>query len=144
MAQNNLKMNNFNRLYPHLLILVFAFGFGIQLLAQVPTVQDCLGAIAVCQEIYVEPIVYTGSGNYPNEINPNQTCPNSCMDGETNSVWYIFTVQQSGILRLAIDPEDPNEDYDWAVYDLTTMRCDQIYNSAAQMQGSCNAAGGAG
>jgi len=137
-------MNTFSRIFLSVYIFVIVVMAGIRVHAQVPTVQDCLGAIPVCQDIYVEPNVYTGSGNYPNEINPNQTCPNSCMDGETNTVWYVFTVQQSGVLRLSIDPEDPNEDYDWAVYDLTTMRCDQIYGSAAQMQGSCNAAGGSG
>lgn len=110
-----------------------------------PTVQDCMGAIPVCQDIYVEENSYHGSGNYPNEIyNPSgdctQDCPGSCLDGEKNSVWYIFTVQVAGLLRLTIDPAG-NDDYDWAVYDVTDLRCADIYASYNQMQKSCNAYG---
>ncbi|MDD3742844.1 MAG: T9SS type A sorting domain-containing protein [Lentimicrobiaceae bacterium] len=123
-----------------LLFLSFSFN-GI---AQVPTVQDCLGAIPVCQNTYNQPLSYQGTGNYPNEINPNQTCPQSCMDGEKNSVWYVISVQESGLLRFVITPVSPADDYDWAVYNITTMECSQIYNSAAFMQSSCNAAGGPG
>jgi hypothetical protein len=113
--------------------------------AQVPTVQDCMGAIPVCQDIYVEVNSYSGEGNYQNEIYEdlpcNQACPGSCLAGETNSVWYIWTVQASGMLRLTIDPVNGADDYDWAVYDLTELRCSDIYNSYALMQKSCNAYG---
>ena len=118
--------------------------------AQVPTVQDCLGAIPVCQDIYYEPNVYNGTGNYPNEIyvcppsNCTNCCPNSCMDGEQNSVWYIFTIQQAGLLSFSIIPDVSVDDYDWAVYDLTFNRCEDIYLNALTMQSSCNAAGGGG
>ena len=112
--------------------------------AQVPTEQDCLGAIPVCQNTYNQPLSYQGTGNYPNEINPNQTCPQSCMDGEKNSVWYVISVKESGMLSFVITPVSPSDDYDWAVYNLTHMECSQIFNSAAFMQSSCNAAGGAG
>jgi hypothetical protein len=112
--------------------------------AQVPTQQDCLGAIPVCQDTYNQPLSYQGTGNYPNEINPNQTCPKSCMDGEKNSVWYVISVKESGMLSFVITPVSSSDDYDWAVYNITTMECSQIYNSAALMQSSCNAAGGPG
>lgn len=117
--------------------------------AQVPTVQDCLGAIPVCQDVYVEDNSFLGSGNYPNEIfNPSgnceNDCPGSCLDGEQNSVWYVFTVQQAGILRLTIDPQDDGDDYDWAIYDITALRCDQIYSQYPLMQKSCNAYGASG
>jgi hypothetical protein len=122
----------------------FIFNFSFTY-AQTPTVQDCMGAIPVCQNIYVEINSYSGSGNYPHEIfNPSgncqQDCPGSCLDGEQNSVWYIFTVQVSGNLRLLIDPVG-NDDYDWAVYDLTDLRCSDIYSSYSLMQKSCNAYG---
>ena len=116
---------------------------------QVPTVQDCLGAIAVCQDIYVENTTYTGTGNYPNEIftppgSCSNYCPSSCLDGEQNSVWYIFTVQQAGDLVLEIQPMVQSDDYDWAIYDLNTLRCEDIYGHPIEMQRSCNAAGGGG
>jgi hypothetical protein len=131
--------------------LVFIFCFSLFVFhspltfAQMPTVQDCMGAIPVCQDIYVEENSYSGTGNYPNEIfNPSgncqQDCPGSCLDGEQNSVWYIFTVQVAGNLRVLIDPIG-NDDYDWAVYDLTELRCSDIYSSYTLMQKSCNAYG---
>lgn len=112
--------------------------------AQVPTNQDCLGAIPVCQDTYNQPLSYQGTGNYPNEINPSQSCPKSCMDGEKNSVWYVISVKEGGMLSFVITPVSPSDDYDWAVYNITSMECSQIYNSALFMQSSCNAAGGPG
>jgi hypothetical protein len=114
--------------------------------AQTPTVQDCLGAIPVCQETYTQATTYLGAGAYPNEIyNPagscENDCPGSCLDGEQNSVWYVFTVQTSGQLRLIIDPFFDEDDYDWAVYDISLLRCTDIYTKYQQMQKSCNAFG---
>lgn len=131
--------------------LIFIINFSILIfhpsitIAQTPTVQDCMGAIPVCQDVYVEVNSYSGDGNYRNEIyNPSgnceQDCPGSCLDGEQNSVWYIFTVQVAGLLRLTIDPIG-NDDYDWAVYDITVLRCADIYTNYTLMQKSCNAYG---
>jgi hypothetical protein len=113
--------------------------------AQVPTVQDCLGAIRICQDVYVEHNSYSGSGNFPNEIyNPAgdcmQDCPGSCLDGEQNSVWYMITIQNDGYLRFTIDPAG-DDDYDWALYDLTTYSCSDIYYDYNLIQKSCNAYG---
>lgn len=124
-----------------LLALLFSV---VSSFAQVPTVQDCLGAIPVCTDTYVQPTVYGGTGNYPNEINAGQTCPRSCMSGETNSIWYVISVKTGGLLRFVISPVVSNDDYDWAVYNMNTMECSDIYNNAIFMQASCNAAGGAG
>lgn len=119
---------------------------GHQAFPQTPTVQDCLGAIPVCQDTYTQENSYLGAGNYPNEVynNPGSCendCPGSCLDGEQNSVWYVFTVQQSGNLRLIIDPFYDADDYDWAVYDISTLRCTDIFSQYSQMQKSCNAWG---
>ncbi len=138
---------NLGKLYFSLSIFVCASLFLTSVnesTAQIPTVQDCLGAIPVCQHSYFQPLVYAGSGNYPNEINPNQTCPQSCMDGEVNTVWYVISVKTSGLLRIVISPVVSSDDYDWAVYDLNNFECSDIYSSAAFMQSSCNAAGGSG
>jgi hypothetical protein len=130
---------------------IFIFNFSVFVFhpsliqAQVPTVQDCMGAIPVCQDIYVEENSYSGDGNYNNEIYEdlpcNSACPGSCLAGEVNSVWYIWTVQAGGILRLTIDPVQGTDDYDWAVYDVTDLRCSDIYSSYSLMQKSCNAYG---
>lgn len=138
---------NMRKIYRLILLLLSVCALSLtssQLLAQIPTVQDCLGAIPVCQHTYTQPLVYQGTGNYPNEINSNQTCPRSCMDGEVNTVWYVISVKTSGLLRFVISPVVSNDDYDWAVYNLNDYECSDIYNSAQAMQVSCNAAGGSG
>ena len=112
--------------------------------SQVPTTGDCLGAIPVCEAYYFQPLTSYGVGNYPNEVGTGQDCPYDCLWGEANSVWYIFTVQQSGILSFIITPVDQNDDYDWALYDLTYARCEDIIPMMASITASCNSAGGAG
>lgn len=110
----------------------------IQLSAQVPTTQDCMGAIPVCQNVYSQSNSYSNSGNYPNEIPTGQGCPGHCLAaGETNDVWYTFTVQQSGNLSFLITPNNTADDYDWAVYNLTNNSCGDIYSNSA-LQVSCN------
>ncbi|MFN4123559.1 MAG: hypothetical protein ACK4GL_09695, partial [Flavobacteriales bacterium] len=37
--------------------------------AQVPTTSDCLGAFTVCNLTYEQSLSFSGTGNYPNEIN---------------------------------------------------------------------------
>ncbi|MDX2286430.1 MAG: PKD domain-containing protein [Bacteroidia bacterium] len=85
--------------------------------------QDCFGAISICQDVYVQPNSYVGAGEEPYEISG----ANSCMlIGERNSVWYIFTVQTAGELCFTINPFDPLDDYDWALFDLTNADCSDI------------------
>jgi len=69
---------------------------------QVPTVQDCLGAVSVCQQVYSESLSFSGDGNIHNEINTSI----SCTAGELNSIWYTFTVDQSGDFGFLITPND--------------------------------------
>ena len=117
-----------------LLILVF---FAAQATGQIPTIQDCPGAIPVCQQIYEEDLSPSGSGNYPNEINANI----SCTSGEINSIWYTFTVDQSGDFGFLITPNNLNDDYDWALFNITDASCADIFTDPS-LAVSCNAAGG--
>ncbi|MBU2649531.1 MAG: gliding motility-associated C-terminal domain-containing protein [Bacteroidetes bacterium] len=112
--------------------------------SQVPTVGDCLGAIPVCEDYYFQPNTSSGTGSYPNEVPGSMTCPYECLDGEANSTWYRFTVQEAGILGFIISPIDINDDYDWAVYNLTDHRCSDILYMSDEICVSCNSAGGAG
>lgn len=136
----------FNRL-THLLqatILPIFFFMGTHTYAQVPTTQDCLGAIPVCDYIYIEDVTASGYGNYFEIPNGGSNCPNHCMDGEKNSRWYVWTVVESGDLRFQITPTVQSDDYDWAVFDLTNHYCEDIYLHPEWMMNSCNAAGGPG
>jgi gliding motility-associated-like protein len=94
--------------------------------AQLPE-QDCSGAIPVCQNVYVQPNSYAG------EATQELTFGNSsCLSqGEENSVWYIWTVNVSGTLEFQITPINNNDDYDWAVYDLTNATCADIITGVA-------------
>ncbi len=107
--------------------------------AQIPTVQDCLGAIPVCQDTFVQSNAFSGTGNYPGEI----VYPISCLQsGEKNDVWYTFTVQTGGNLDFSITPNNPNDDYDWAIFDITNHLCSDIATTPLQV--SCNYAGNNG
>jgi hypothetical protein len=78
--------------------------------------QDCINAIPVCQQTYSQGTSYSGRGNI-NDLSPNNTC---LLTGETNSVWYIFTVQTSGTFIFTIQT---TYDYDFALYNITNTGC---------------------
>jgi hypothetical protein len=124
--------------YP-LLILLLTLSYNS--FSQVPTNGDCLGAIPVCQSVYNYTSSANGAGNYtdlPYQGTPSTNyCPGNCISaGESNSTWYIFTTQNAGVISFTINPIDVNDDYDWALYNLTTNSCSGIY--AGGMQVSCN------
>jgi gliding motility-associated-like protein len=76
--------------------------------------QNCANAIPVCQQSYTQSNSYTGSGSL-------QELSSTCLStNETNSVWYVFTVQNSGTFTFLLNT--PN-DYDFALYDITSIGC---------------------
>ncbi|MEL7533765.1 MAG: Ig-like domain-containing protein [Bacteroidota bacterium] len=99
--------------------------------------QDCVNALPVCQNIFVQQNSYQGEGLDPNEIDGTISCLGG---GEVNDSWYIFTVQAPGLVDFVISPVDPFDDYDWAVYNLTTASCADIATNAA-LEVSCNFSG---
>jgi len=70
---------------------------------------DCATAISVCgnSDINYSPI---GIGNI------NEPLGGCLVSGEHNSIWYKITVGTTGTLTFNLVPNDPNADYDWAVY----------------------------
>lgn len=121
-----------NRTTLLLLLTVVTFSM-IQ--AQTPTIQDCLGAIPICQQIYTEEQSPSGTGNYF-EISGGGTCATS----ETNSIWYTFTTNQSGQFGFVITPNNATDDYDWWMFDITDTGCAGINDNP--VTSSCNVAGG--
>jgi len=116
-----------------------------------PNEQDCLGAIPLCFDTYHTSTSYSGTGHYWNEIPvyggavSDNNCPGNCLlGGEINDVWYTFTVQTSGTVSFVISPNDPSDDYDWAVYDISTAHCVDIASAADALQVSCNFCGNSG
>ncbi|PCJ82411.1 MAG: hypothetical protein COA57_13350 [Flavobacteriales bacterium] len=109
----------------------------VQAFSQVPpdSIQDCEGAIPICDNFFYQDSAFSGEGAYPNEVTPIVSCLSS---GEKNSAWYTFTVQASGQLCFTIIPNNPVDDYDWAVFHMTGgATCDSIaVNSSLEV--SCN------
>jgi hypothetical protein len=110
------------------------------LFSQAPTVQDCPGAIPVCQPVYSTTNSYTGHGNIFPEISANGLCP-LCMDGEKNDVFYVITVQTNGILKFSLTPNNLNNDYDWEMFNMTNVDCSHILTNALSLSVSCNSYG---
>ncbi|NJL76503.1 MAG: T9SS type B sorting domain-containing protein, partial [Saprospiraceae bacterium] len=117
-------------------LFLLAFSTIANVQAQAPTIQDCLGAIPICQPVYREDKVVNGMGNYPNEI----TFAISCLEDERNAIWYTFTVNNTGNFGFTLTPNNLNDDYDWALYDLTDATCEEIRTNPNLLV-SCNAAG---
>lgn len=136
----NLNFNSGS--FPKFLFALLFLFLGNTLSAQTPTVQDCLGAIPVCTEIYSETNSPVGTGNYPNEINSVHAGGTSCVGSEDNSIWYTFTVNQTGNFGFTLTPNNLNDDYDWALFNITNKDCSDIFSDYS-MQVSCNAAGNA-
>jgi len=63
------------------------------------------------------------------------TCP--AADGYTaiNPYWYKFTCFKSGTLGLLISPRNPNDDYDWQLWDVTGQDLNTIYTNVNQVVG---------
>lgn len=106
---------------------------------------DCVNAITVCQNNYVVSAPQ-GVGNQPNEVSPN-----TCLTGENNSTWFNITPQSNGTLSFVITPNDPNEDFNWAVYNIANTTCSDILtntnlqlvcNNSSDLNGSFNDAFG--
>ena len=118
-------------------IALFLFGsiLSFPCFCQNASVHDCLGAIPVCQQVYTETDAPTGSGDVL-EINAQF----NCMQVESNSVWYTFTVNATGEFGFLLTPNEATDDYDWALFDITSASCADLFNNPDLIV-SCNAAG---
>ncbi|AKK74876.1 chromophore lyase [Chryseobacterium gallinarum] len=85
---------------------------------------DCPSAIPLCgnSDISYTP---TGPGNILEILNQNGGCLST---NERYTVWYTFTVSSAGTLAFTIKPNDPDDDYDFAVYGPTPNGCPSLQN----------------
>lgn len=103
-------------------ILILLLSHGVSSYGQA-TFQDCFGAIPVCSDFYNQPNGFFGVGGF-DEIAQSTTC---LLNGENNSVWYIFTVSGAGNLQFDLTPL-ANDDYDFALYNITNGGCSSIFD----------------
>lgn len=79
--------------------------------------QDCDNSTPVCQQSYTQTNSYTGFGS-------QEVSGSSCLASrETNSVWYTFTVQNSGTFTFLLNTAN---DYDFALYNITAIGCSGV------------------
>ncbi len=93
-----------------------------QTFAQLPQ-QDCIDAISLCNGRNEFPYNYDGFG----ESEELLTSPGLCLiTGENNTSWYRMEFNTSGQLVFSIIPYSTIDDYDFALFDLTTQSCADI------------------
>lgn len=95
-------------------------------MAQIGPMQDCDDAIPVCENRYVQTRSFQGTGSVE-DLRHGSTC---LENDENNSVWYVFTIGQSGVLEFSIaaNGASPNDtvDYDFALFNITGLTCASI------------------
>ena len=114
----------------HITLLSFAW---LTLQAQYSP-QDCRDAIPVCALQTEFTDIYEGQGNLTDEINKSFSC---LEQGEKNSLWLLVNVYSDGELGFVISPNNPETDYDWAVYNISGTDCSEI-KSNSSLEVSCN------
>lgn len=50
---------------------------------------------------------------------------------DTNPFWYSFTCYVSGTLGFLITPNDPGDDYDWMLFDITGHNPNDVFTNAS-------------
>jgi gliding motility-associated-like protein len=88
--------------------------------------QNCPDADAICSSTgFTVGTVAAGGGTITgNGSAEDLTFTGSCFGGqESRSQWYKFSVNTAGDLEFQIDPILWGDDYDWAVFDITTSGC---------------------
>jgi hypothetical protein len=81
---------------------------------------DCQTAVVLCDKsnFSVQSVIGAGSNN--TEMNGAACFQYDIFTGnvETNSSWYVFTFANSGTFTFNLNPSNPNDDLDFAVYRL--------------------------
>ncbi len=117
-----------------IILLSLIYLLAIEINAQT-SISDCSGAIGLCGDVYTEEQAPLNTGNL---VEYTGVCNNNT---EWNSVWYTFTVQSDGSLGFVLTPNNLDDDYDWALFDITNGGCAGITAGGASPEVSCNSWG---
>lgn len=110
-----------------LVILMFCIGTCLSANGQYFFSQDCSGALSLCNGRYVFPYSFDGNG----AIDELALLPTCLPRSEGNSAWYRLAIDAPGFLALSIEPLGPNDDYDFAIFDITGLNCANIMDTTA-------------
>lgn len=117
-------------------ILLFSLAlllYGVQLQAQLNpnTMQDCIGAPALCFSRYELPITFRGQGQVHELASLVASDTTFCLENEeNNSAWFKFEVATAGDVVFSLEPS-ALDDYDFAIFNLTGYTCADIVSGAA-------------
>lgn len=112
-------------LYLANLLLLFATGLRAQTTCNTPG-QNPTTAFPVCGTSTFAQSTVPQCGDRPVGL---QHCGATLTD--RNPFWYKFTCYQSGTLAFVITPDNSDDDYDWALYDVTGRDPNQVYTDAS-------------
>lgn len=96
--------------------------------------QDACHALLLCGNSFYTPYTYQGNGVENDLFNTPCGIP-GLNAGEDNVVWLKLNISTSGTLLFNISPLNSQDDYDWAVLDITNQDC---HNLSAQHVVRCN------
>ncbi len=86
--------------------------------------QDACNALQLCNNSFYTPYSYTGTGK---KLDLDTTpCFSQPGGGEKNSVWLQIHIATAGNLVFKIKPVDPDDDYDFAVLNITGKNCSSL------------------
>lgn len=96
------------------------------LLASQNSSADCTGGIYLCNKNMVTVSELPGPGLVNHETG-NLPCASKGI-AESNSIWFKFNIQKSGILSFSIIPIDESDDLDFVLYKFNNIapNCDQM------------------
>lgn len=82
--------------------------------------QDCSSAAILCDDAAFSQ-TNSSAGFGTQEITTGNSCWGS--GGERQSKWFKFTIGCDGTLEFNINPNVSSDDYDWALFDVTSGTC---------------------
>lgn len=101
-------------------VLFAAFPAAAQLLPPNQPEQNACGALVLCGTSFTSPYSYQGRGT------TNDIATTPCGSGEDNSVWLKLTISTPGTLLFSLSPISAQDDYDFAVLDITNTTCSNL------------------
>lgn len=90
--------------------------------------QNACKALVICGNEFYTPYTYVGNGSVMDL--PNTPCGQPGLSaGEYNSIWLKLTINTPGVIVFNIKPVSAQDDYDWAVLDITNKSCNNLFSS---------------
>ena len=85
--------------------------------------QDACNALTICGNTFSTPFSYVGTGNNADLISTPCYTGTSSNGGEINAMWMKLTIASAGRIVFTITPANKNDDYDFAVLNVTGFPC---------------------